>query len=276
MQATPVNVEGIYSFQDNLKISHAVSTGNTVYVSGQIALDPDGNVVGEGDVEAQGDYIWGNIQKVLWAAGASMDDVVKVFQFVVGRENFAGMAMSRRKVLGDEPFRATTAIVVAGLMRPELLLEVDVIAVIGEKKYQAGENKERFGHWRSIKTEGIYSYPSHLKIAHSVRVGNTVHISGQTARRPDGTVAGKGDVEVQADLMWDNIEKVLADAGATIDDIVKVFQFVVGADNFAGMTRARRRALGEERLRAVTSLVVSGLAQPDLLLEIDVIAVVGD
>ena len=46
MQATPVNVEGIYSFQDNLKISHAASTGSTVYVSGQMALDPDGNVVG--------------------------------------------------------------------------------------------------------------------------------------------------------------------------------------------------------------------------------------
>ena len=118
VQATPVNVEGIYSFQDNLKLSHAVSTGNTVYVSGQIALDPSGNVVGEGDVEAQGDYIWGTIQKVLRAAGASLDDVVKVFQFVVGQENFAGMARSRRKVLGNEPFRATTAIVVSGLMKP--------------------------------------------------------------------------------------------------------------------------------------------------------------
>lgn len=184
VQATPMNVEGIYSFQDNLKLSHAVSTGNTVYVSGQIALDPGGNVVGEGDVEAQGDYIWGNIQKVLRAAGASLDDVVKVFQFVVGHENFAGMARSRRKVLGNEPFRATTAIVVSGLMKPELLLEVDVIAVTRKKGRHAGENKERFGHWRSINTEGIYSYPSHLKIAHSVRVGNTIYISGQTARNP--------------------------------------------------------------------------------------------
>ncbi len=131
-------------------------------------------------------------------------------------------------------------------------------------------------HWTSLKTEGIYSYPSHLKIAHSVRVGNTVYISGQTARDPDGNVVGNGNVEAQADYMWDNIEKVSADAGATIDDIVKVFQFVVGADNFAGMTRARRRALGEEHLRAITSVVVSGLANPDLLLEIDVIAVVGD
>ncbi len=127
-----INVDGIFSYKDNVKIAHAVRTGNTVYISGQIALDPSGNVVGEGDAEAQGDYIWGNIEKVLRAASASLDDVVKVFQFVVGRENFAGMSRSRRKVLGDEPFRAITAIVVSGLMKPELLLEVDVIAVTRE------------------------------------------------------------------------------------------------------------------------------------------------
>ena len=87
---------------------------------------------GEGDVEAQGDLIWENIGKVLEAAGASMDDVVKVFQFVVGADNFAGMSRSRRKVLGEAPLRAITAIVVSGLVKPELLLEVDVIAEIGQ------------------------------------------------------------------------------------------------------------------------------------------------
>ena len=88
--------------------------------------------MGEGDVEAQGDLIWENIGKVLEAAGASMDDVVKVFQFVVGAENFVGMSMARRKVLGEPPYRAITAIVVSGLVKPELLLEVDVIAEIGQ------------------------------------------------------------------------------------------------------------------------------------------------
>ncbi len=127
-----INVDGIFSYKDNLKIAHAIRAGNTVYISGQVALDPDGNVVGEGDVEAQGDYIWGNIKKVLEAAGASMDDVVKGFQFVVGQENFAGMSRARRKVLGEDPLRCMTAIVVSGLVKPELLLEVDVVAEIGE------------------------------------------------------------------------------------------------------------------------------------------------
>ena len=127
-----INVDGIFSYSENLKIAHAIRAGNTVYISGQVALDPDGNVVGEGDVEAQGDYIWGNIKKVLEAAGASMDDVVKGFQFVVGQDNFAGMSRARRKVLGDAPLRCMTAIVVSGLVKPELLLEVDVVAEIAE------------------------------------------------------------------------------------------------------------------------------------------------
>ncbi|MFQ5872808.1 MAG: RidA family protein [Dehalococcoidia bacterium] len=130
MQGTPVNVEGIYSYRDNLKISHAVKTGNTIHISGQVALDPDGNVVGKGDIETQADYIWGNVQKVLEAAGSGLDDVVKIFQFVVGHENFAGMSAARRRVLGADPLPCSTAIVVSALVRPDLLLEVDVIAVI--------------------------------------------------------------------------------------------------------------------------------------------------
>ena len=50
MVRTPIDVSGIYSYRDNLQISHAVKAGNTIYISGQVALDPDGNVVGEGRV----------------------------------------------------------------------------------------------------------------------------------------------------------------------------------------------------------------------------------
>ena len=57
---------------------------------------------------------------------------------------------------------------------------------------------------------------------------------------------------------------------------LKVFQFVVGEENFQGMSRARKAALGEAELRAITSVIVAGLARPDLLLEVDVIAVVPD
>jgi len=129
MFGTPINAERVYSYRDNLQISHAVKAGNTVYISGQVALDPEGNVVGKGDAEAQADYIWGNIKKVLQAAGSGLDDVVKIFVFAVGAESIEGAWVARRKVLGKDPLPCVTSISVSGLFRPDLLLEVDVIAV---------------------------------------------------------------------------------------------------------------------------------------------------
>ena len=132
MFSTTVDAEGVFSYRDNLKISHAVKAGNTIYISGQVALDPDGNLVGNGNIEAQAEYIWGNIQKVLNAAGSSLDDVVKMFQFVVGAENFQGAVTVRRRIFSKDPLPCSTSVVVSGLFRPDLLLEVDVIAVVKE------------------------------------------------------------------------------------------------------------------------------------------------
>ena len=131
-------------------------------------------------------------------------------------------------------------------------------------------------HWTSYTVPGIWSFPEHQKISHAIRVGNTIHISGQTARGPEGEVEGGTDVEAQGLAIWRHIETILTHVGASMDDIVKVFQFVVGKENFAAMSRARKAALGEVRPRAVTSIVVAGLARPDLLLEVDVIAVLPD
>ena len=131
-------------------------------------------------------------------------------------------------------------------------------------------------HWTSYTVPGIWSFPEHQKISHAIRVGNTIHISGQTARGPEGEVEGGSDVEAQGMAIWRHIEIILTHLGASMDDIVKVFQFVVGQENFAAMTRARKAALGEARPRAITSVVVAGLARPDLLLEVDVIAVMPD
>lgn len=130
--------------------------------------------------------------------------------------------------------------------------------------------------WTSYTVPGIWSFPEHQKISHAIRVGNKIYISGQTARGVDGQAEGGSDVEAQGLAIWRHIEIILAHVGARMDDIVKVFQFVVGQENFAAMTRARKAALGEARPRAVTSIVVAGLARPDLLLEVDVIAIVAD
>ena len=68
-------------------------------------------------------------------------------------------------------------------------------------------------HWTSYTVPGIWSFPEHQKIAHAMRVGNTIHISGQTARGLDGVAEGGDDVEAQGVAIWRHIETILHLAG---------------------------------------------------------------
>ena len=132
MIGTPIDVAGLYSYRDNLQISHAVKAGNTIYISGQVAVDPEGNVVGEGDAEAQAEYIWSNIEKVLQESGSGLDEIVKIFVFAVGTKSINGAwDVRKRMILGKDPLPCVTSISVSGLFRPDLLQEIDVVAVTG-------------------------------------------------------------------------------------------------------------------------------------------------
>ena len=132
MFGTTIDVAGLYSYRDNLQISHGVKAGNTIYISGQLALDPEGNVVGEGDAEAQAEYIWSNIEKVVQEAGSDLEEIVKIFVFGVGTKSTKGAwDVRKRMILGKDPLPCVTSIAISGLFRPDLLLEIDVIAVTG-------------------------------------------------------------------------------------------------------------------------------------------------
>ena len=71
-----------------------------------------------------------------------------------------------------------------------------------------------------ITAEGIYSTEA-LKFAHGIKAGDVLYTSGIVARGPDGEIVGKGDVEAQAHQVYQNLEAILAAAGATWNDVVK-------------------------------------------------------
>ena len=96
--------------------SQAVRVGNTIWVSGQIPLDPATKELVKGDIEAQVRRVFENIKAIVLAAGASMDDVVKVSVFLVDLSHFALV----NKVMAEyfrEPYPARAAIGVASLPR---------------------------------------------------------------------------------------------------------------------------------------------------------------
>ena len=102
----------------------------TIYISGQIAYDKDGKLVGAGDMKAQAEQVFKNLQAALDAAGAKFSDVVKMNSYITDMSKVQAVRDVRTRYFG-ETTPASTFVQVAGLVRPELLLEIEVVAVVG-------------------------------------------------------------------------------------------------------------------------------------------------
>ncbi|MGA5700556.1 RidA family protein [Peterkaempfera bronchialis] len=112
--------------------SHVVSgSGRLVAVSGQIAVDEHGVLVGPGDPAAQARQVFENLRRCLAAAGATFADVVKLTFYVTDTAYLPAVRIARDEVIDTERPPASMAMQVAALIRPELLVEVDALAVVG-------------------------------------------------------------------------------------------------------------------------------------------------
>jgi enamine deaminase RidA (YjgF/YER057c/UK114 family) len=116
--------------------------------------------------------------------------------------------------------------------------------------------------------------------SHAVAVGGQgklVYVSGQVSWGPDGKVVGAGDMRTQCKQVFDNVTAVLKSAGATWDDIIKINGYMVGVtpDNVAAYRDVRQDYLKPGRLPASTLVGVTALVQPELLLEVEVVAALG-
>lgn len=108
----------------------------------------------------------------------------------------------------------------------------------------------------------------------AVRVGKQVFVAGTGAWGDDAKLVGEGDVYAQAKQTIRNIEKALAQAGATLADVVRTRTFVTDIARFDEVARAHKEAFGEIR-PAATCLQVTALAEREMLVEIEADAVVG-
>jgi enamine deaminase RidA (YjgF/YER057c/UK114 family) len=111
--------------------AQAVKVGDTLYLSGQVSHDDEGNIVGRGDMEAQVRQCYVNVRKVLAHFGATMDHVVDEVWFVTDMDAaFAAAVKCRREVFGGTPVTANTLIQIQRLAFPELMIEIKCIAKV--------------------------------------------------------------------------------------------------------------------------------------------------
>jgi enamine deaminase RidA (YjgF/YER057c/UK114 family) len=110
--------------------SRAVRVGQSVYVSGTVASDENGQVVGPGDPYAQAVYVLRKIETALAQAGATMGDVVRTRMYLTDIGNWQTVTRAHAEVFAAiRP--AATLVAVAALISPEYLVEIEVDAVIG-------------------------------------------------------------------------------------------------------------------------------------------------
>ena len=248
-----------------------INTGDEIYLRGQTGCELDGSkMYGLGytpeDAAAQADQSMKNARQLLEEAGSSFDDVCKTRIYISDRAYREPIYQVIGKHFGDT-HPCSTGLIMRGFARPEIVFEIDMAVTLSK-----GTPHQRF---RKFHTDDAYKDGQKLgsRFCKAVRAGDRVYLRGQTGTSLDGEFVGSGDAGAQADQAMKNITTLLEEAGASLDDICKVSIYI--------QHRAHREAVYQavgKHLKGVfpcgTGLIVDGFANPRILVEIDVDAVI--
>jgi reactive intermediate/imine deaminase len=116
---------GNYSHVVRVEASDAVF----LFISGQVAIDPEGNLVGEGDMARQCEQTFENLRLILEAHGATFADVVKLNTYATDMSKLGVLREVRARYISTDP-PASTTVEVSALFRPEVLVEMEAVAVV--------------------------------------------------------------------------------------------------------------------------------------------------
>lgn len=127
---------------------------------------------------------------------------------------------------------------------------------------------------REVTTDSIRKPMGHFSQATVIEASGTlVFISGMTARCPDGSIAGIGDITVQTKQVCENIKSAVEAAGGSLDDVCRVDVYVRNMEHFEAIHAVRRQYF-KPPLPASTMVEVTKFVSPDYLIEINAIAVI--
>jgi len=125
-----------------------------------------------------------------------------------------------------------------------------------------------------VTSQAIRKPSGHFSQATVVEAkGRIVFVSGMTARRPDGTIAGIGDITAQTRQVCENIKSAMESAGGTLDHVCRVDVYVRNMEHFEQIHVVRREYF-KPPLPASTMVEITKMTSPDYLIEINAIAVI--
>lgn len=235
---------------------HVVRAGDMVWVSGTTARGGDGKARAAGPTEQARVALQG-MGTALAAVGSGPADVVRVSNWLTRIDDRAAVNIAREEFFGAT-LPASILCEVPRLVDPDLLYEIDAVAVVGgEKERVTLPGSEPFSHYCDV-----------------VRSGDLVWVSGCGALGPGHELLAPGDATEQARIALGNLRLALAAVGARIEDVVKVTNLLTNMDDRARVNIARREFFGETLpasiIAEVPRLVVDGM-----LYEVDAVAVIG-
>jgi reactive intermediate/imine deaminase len=114
---------------DQFNIALGYRVGDVVTISGQAAIDENGEIVGAGDFDAQAEQVFANLKRVLEAAGSGLDKIIKVNIYLTDMANFPKIVDLRARYFSP-PWPADTIVGVTGLALPELEIEIEATALV--------------------------------------------------------------------------------------------------------------------------------------------------
>jgi enamine deaminase RidA (YjgF/YER057c/UK114 family) len=245
-----------------------------IFVRGQTGASLDGKSMdGLGrrpeDAAAQAERALSNLALLLREAGSLMDDVCKITVYISDRAyRSAVYPVIGKHFRGIHP--VSTGIIMPAFARSEILFEIDAQVV----RNRAGIPHTRLRRYHSnVARYGTEQQPLDCDFCMAVCAGRHVILRGQTGVDLTEVMRGRGDAVAQASQAMDNVATLLAEAGAQLSDVVKATVFVTDRAFLAGVSETVL-----DRLKGVapafTVMIVKGLASPELLMEVDVTAII--
>lgn len=204
--------------------SPAVKAGGLIYLSGTLAQDDGGALVGAGDVAAQTRRVVERMRDVLAASGSSLEQVASVTVYLKSAADFQAMNDVYRAYWPKDPPARTT--VISDFVLPGALVEMTMIAI------PAGGDRKVIHPAGWMPSPNPYSY--------AIRTGDTLFLSGLVSRNGKDNTVAPGDITAQMKVVMENARELLKAAGMTFEHVVSARIYLPDTAVFGQMNAAYR------------------------------------